>query len=194
MPSHPPDISALRRRLVRARREMKPAERQNANEAIRDLVLRNWNRHWNTVLMYVNLPDEAATIPLITGLIRRGKRLCIPAFAAELNRYYPSELKNLKTDVQPGCFGIPEPKPAARRPVPVSELDAIFVPGVAFDRRGNRLGYGYGYFDSICRWARAVKIGLAYHFQLVDRLTPHDADVSMNLIITEKEIIPCRNW
>ncbi|MFO7830425.1 MAG: 5-formyltetrahydrofolate cyclo-ligase [Desulfuromonadaceae bacterium] len=97
----------------------------------------------------------------------------------------------------PGAFGILEPQletPGYSECVIEPEkFDIIIVPGVAFDRFGNRLGYGKGFYDRYlpqCR-AQCVFIGLAYDFQLEDRLPCERHDVYLDYVITNKETVEC---
>ena len=83
-----------------------------------------------------------------------------------------------------GRFGIPEPRAAAE----IGELDLIFVPGVAFARDGQRLGFGHGYYDrALAAAPRALRIGLCHEFQLVDRLPPRPGDEAVDLVLTPRE-------
>ena len=170
---------------------MRPEDRAKADRSIQKMVLKHWNPDWKSVLIYVHQPSEVATIPLILSLLERDVEVCVPAWDALSNRYFPSILTDFETEMEIGRFGILEPKKSAQRPKPFETLQAALIPGVAFDLLGNRLGYGYGYFDEICRKLNATKIGLAYHFQMVDRLEPHSKDVPMDNIITEKGIEKC---
>ena len=99
-------------------------------------------------------------------------------------------------DLHPGGFGIPEP---AGQPGISHEIDVFLVPGVAFDRRGNRLGFGGGFYDralgSIRANRRAVAagralfVGVCYHWQLVDPpLLVDEHDIAMNVIITDQTL------
>ena len=84
----------------------------------------------------------------------------------------------------PGKFGIPEPRAAAE----IGELDLIFVPGIAFARDGQRLGFGHGYYDrALAAAPRALRIGLCHEFQLVDRLPPRPGDEAVDLVLTPRE-------
>ena len=177
---------------MRERRGKLDAEdRAKANLAIQKQILAQILPEWKMILMFVGMRDEVATAPLFPELLKNGKRMCVPVFDRSLKLYYPSELKNFELDLEPGWFGILEPKPAERRPVAPAELDAVFLPGLAFDRQGNRLGYGRGYFDRLCRGTRAYKIALAYQFQIVDRVEATPSDVPVHMIITEKEVVEC---
>lgn len=181
----------VRQQLLRRRSRMEAKERTKANRAIIKHALAQLRPEWKAVLVYVNMPEEAATVPLIEELLKRGKTVCVPSYNRDKNCYEPSVLQDLKADLEPGHFDILEPKPEARRLRDPQELDAIFLPAVAFDREGNRLGHGYGYFDTICRGTRAFKIGLVYHFQVVERIPTHAGDVPVQMILTEKETITC---
>lgn len=86
-----------------------------------------------------------------------------------------------------GSYGIPEPPDVSS--VSESILDCIFVPGVAFDRQGFRIGYGGGYYDAFLSRFPCLKIGLAYDFQLIDRLPVHEGDVPCDGVVSESEII-----
>ena len=75
-------------------------------------------------------------------------------------------------------------------------MDLIIVPGIVFDVKGNRLGFGKGYYDRFLSPSanfKAVKIGLAYEFQVVPKIDAQPHDITMDYIITEKRIIDCKN-
>lgn len=193
MSSSPSKIkNILRQRMIQKRLVFSAEERTNANQSIHQKVLKSWNENWKTILIYINQADEVATVPLILEFLERGKRLCVPSFDRVSKQYYPSELKEFESEIESGLMGILEPKAALCRPVEREELDVVFLPGLAFDINGNRIGYGYGYFDKICHSIRAFKIGLAYQFQIVEQIVPHTNDVAMGMIITEEKVIQCQ--
>ena len=90
---------------------------------------------------------------------------------------------NLETDIATGKFGISEPRPECET-IPLDQFDLVLVPGLAFDPGGNRLGRGRGFYDRILAAASGVKCGVAYDFQLLEKIPvePHDAPV--NFIFT----------
>lgn len=95
-------------------------------------------------------------------------------------------------------WGLQEPAPHLRQAenmVEANQIDLFLVPGVAFDRRGNRLGYGKGYYDKLLRQRRpdCLAVALAFQIQIADEI-PHDPafDVPVDYIVTEHELIDCR--
>ena len=168
----------LRTTLLHQLKQQKEATRRRRSEAIRRKVFRlTAFREAVTVCCYVSLPYEVQTRRMIEAMRSQGKRVVVP-MVSRGKRLRLSELRDPARELAPGAFGVWEPLPEARRPVSIRELDLVLVPGLAFDRRGHRLGHGHGYFDRFL--ARVPKttptVGLAFRFQLLDRLptAPHD--------------------
>ena len=80
------------------------------------------------------------------------------------------------------CFGILEPNEEIS--CEVSKIDIIIVPGIAFDKKGNRIGYGKGYYDTLLKKAKCPKIALAYDFQIVPTIKTDKWDVPVDKVIT----------
>jgi len=87
-------------------------------------------------------------------------------------------------------FGILEPE-AGSEEIAVEELDLMIVPGVAFDRKGYRLGFGAGYYDRVLGRLKpeALRVGFAYQFQVLDRIPVAEHDQRVNRLVTEKGFI-----
>lgn len=121
----------------------------------------------------------------------RKKRVVVPAMDETTNSVVLSELTTL-ADLEPGFFkGIHEPAAAKRRLVDPSEIELAVVPGVAFDRKGGRIGMGGGHFDRmIPKMKNATRVALAYSIQVHKTPLPLEAhDMRMHLILTESEVI-----
>ena len=135
---------------------------------------------------YVALPYEVQTWRMIEGMLTRGKRVVVPLVQPRTKRLRLSEVRDPATELARGAFGVWEPVASARRPVPVRELDLVLVPGIAFDRQRHRLGHGHGYFDRfLARIPKAIPtIGLAFRFQLLDRLPTAAHDHAVSRVLT----------
>ncbi|MHA1405553.1 MAG: 5-formyltetrahydrofolate cyclo-ligase [Candidatus Helarchaeota archaeon] len=125
-------------------------------------------------------------------LFAENKRIAVPITLREKRNLLASEIMNVD-ELEPSYFSVLEPKKDFVRPIQQDDIDIILVPGLAFDRRGYRLGYGYGYYDNFLthKSANTLTIGLGFHFQVVPSVPKDGLDVPVDKIITEKEIITC---
>ena len=88
-------------------------------------------------------------------------------------------------ELAPTRFGLREPD-VARATVPVADIAAFVIPGLAFDREGGRVGWGRGHYDATLAAApRALRIGLAFECQVIDRVPHEPHDIPCHLVITE---------
>ena len=131
-------------------------------------------------MLYYSLPDEVCTHTLVDSLLMSGKTILLPRVTGEstmqLRRYTGPR------DLAAGAYGIMEPTGDAFDDYP--SVDLAVVPGVAFDRSGNRMGRGKGYYDRFLPMLkRAYKIGVCFPFQMVDSLPTDGHDVRMDEVI-----------
>lgn len=173
--------------MLRRLKQQKEDERRRRSEAIRRKVFRlTAFRRAKTVLCYVALPYEVQTWQMIEEMLERGKRVAVPVSQPRTKRLRVCEVRAPAAELTRGAFGVWEPRRPSARPVPVRELDLVLVPGIAFDRRGHRLGHGHGYFDRFL--ARLPKttptVGLAFRFQLLNRLPRAAHDHAVQTILT----------
>ena len=173
--------------LLRLLKQQKEDDRRRRSEAIRRKVFRlTAFRRAKTVCCYVALPYEVQTWRMIEEMLLQGKRVVVPVTQPRTKRLQLSEVRDPATELRRSAFGVLEPVPGARRPVRAREIDLALVPGVAFDRRGHRVGHGHGYFDRFL--ARLPKttptVGLAFQFQLLDRLPTAAHDYAVQTVLT----------
>jgi 5-formyltetrahydrofolate cyclo-ligase len=149
----------------------------------------------STVMFYVDVRTEVRTRHSLPGALGHGKRIVVPyCVDGELELFLLENMDELSI----GMYKILEPKPELRdapgKRIDVKELDLVMVPGVAFDRRGARMGHGMGYYDKLLEHARldAPLVALAFECQLFPEIPVGDHDIFMDKIITEKEIYPGR--
>jgi len=173
--------------FMRRLQQQKESDRRRQSEAIRRKVFRlDAFRRAKTVCCYVALPYEVQTWRMIEAMLERGKRVVVPVAHRWTRRLTLSEVRNPARELMPGAFGVWEPRATARRPVRVEELDLILVPGLAFDRRGHRLGHGHGYFDRFLAQAPRTTptVGLAFRCQLLNRLPVAVHDHALQTVLT----------
>jgi len=135
-----------------------------------------------TVMFYVSLPEEVGTRQMIARALRSGKRIVVPRLVQ--GRIRPVQIHRVKKDLKRGRYGILEPK--RKTPFNLRQIDVVVVPGVAFDRRKNRLGRGGGYYDRFLKrlHKQTTIIGLAYQLQLLPTLPVSSRDVPVRYLIS----------
>lgn len=129
-----------------------------------------------TVAAYSPLPDE---IDLSAAIARHPNiRWVFPRVSGDHLTFHPGD------SLQPGSFGILEPE-AISPEVPLQEIDAFLCPGLAFDRRGGRLGRGRGFYDRLLAHARpdALFLGICQNSQIVPDTFSEPHDVRMHEVI-----------
>ena len=131
-----------------------------------------------TVLLYHSLPDEVYTHDFILKWYNR-KRILLPVVTGNILELYtytgPDKL-------QTGAYGIAEPTEG--RFNNFQEIDLAIIPGMAFDRRGNRLGRGKGYYDRLLPFlAGTYKLGVCFPYQLLESIPTENFDIRMNEVI-----------
>ncbi|MDR2119922.1 MAG: 5-formyltetrahydrofolate cyclo-ligase [Tannerella sp.] len=142
-----------------------------------------WFRNATRIACYHALPGEVQTVAFLEKW-RGEKQIFLPAVDGERLTFYPYQGESrMKT----GSFGIMEPQ--GNKEILLDDIDLAIVPGVAFDRRLNRLGRGKGFYDRFLSEFGKPVIGICFRFQVFD-FVPVDAhDCRMTQVITEQEII-----
>lgn len=178
------DDKARARATARARRDqLAPDDRATASTAIAAAaaaLLAARLPAGATVASFASKASEVDTADLDRLLRARGFRIAYPRITAgralELALATPDEL-------QPARFGLREPAGPA---VALRDLAAFLLPGLAFDRAGNRLGWGHGHYDATLAAAPgALRVGLAFACQVVDRVPSEPHDARLHVLITE---------
>lgn len=134
------------------------------------------------ILMYHSLPDELQTIKFLQKWHDR-KRFFLPRVNGVNLDILPYE----ETRLELGSFHIEEP--TGDNVADVDDIELMIIPAVAFDRKGNRLGRGKGFYDRLLSTSKATKIGVGYEFQLFDSIPSEPHDVAMDMVITQKTLI-----
>jgi len=177
----------LRMRAKEARSRLTPAEIARYSASIERRLIEVLDG-FTTVMVYVSKPPEVETRGLIAALNNRGVLVVVPIIERETRSLRLSALPDPGVLVQ-STFNVPEPI-GHEIPVRPEDIQAVVVPMLGFDSKGNRLGYGAGYYDRFLRrYPHPEKIGIAFSCQQVECIPADENDIMMDCIITEKVIL-----
>lgn len=170
---------------------LKLLKEQDKKEGLRKSLLIS-GRFWElpaiekaqSILFYVSMPGEVDTSAMIKKALQLGKRVALPIVEQNQRKLIPTLITSME-DVRKGAYGIDEPPLDPHKELNVMDLDAVVVPGLAFDKAHYRLGRGAGYYDRFLSTLpdKAVTIGLAFDFQLTDSLPTQAHDMRLQMII-----------
>ena len=140
---------------------------------------------FDTVMLYLSMKSEVETFGLLDILLHQEKIVCAPVVDTRQLALTPRQIRNPKIELVRHPYGLLEPN--ATCPIlPISQLQLIVVPGIAFDANGYRLGYGKGFYDRfLAKCPDAVRVGLAYQMQIVEDTSPQTWDIPVQYIFTE---------
>jgi len=187
------DKVELRRQIRDQRRQLAPAWIRQTSDRIQQrlLALAEWNAA-RQVCCYLATAMEVQTGRILDAGWQAHKRIWAPAFHPAHASYECALLKR-DTALKAGPHQIPEPeKPDWSNP---ENLDLVVIPGLAFDPQGNRIGHGKGHYDNFLARAAmrtALKIGLAFAFQMRARVAVTAHDVGLDIVVTEDSVLHCR--
>lgn len=138
------------------------------------------------IMCYMPLKGEADTSFIMEKAFLDGKKVAVPVthpVGLDISPYYITE----KTEYKKGSFSVKEP--IGESVAEKEDIDLIIVPGVAFDKRGVRLGFGKGCYDRFLEDFKGIKVGFSLGFQIYDEIPSEKHDVKMDYIVTENGII-----
>jgi 5-formyltetrahydrofolate cyclo-ligase len=184
--ANPPRGKPVTRRTVLSRRDALTVEERAAAEArITDEVMGILTKvpKGSVVALYAAKGSEVATAAIDARARAAGLRVAYPIVEPGTRRLVFAEAPI--DELVPGPYGLREPAASAAR-VGLTEIAAFVVPGVAFDRSGGRIGWGRGHYDTTLAAApAAVRIGLAFECQVLDRVERDPHDAVLHHVVTE---------
>ncbi len=138
-------------------------------------------RRAQAVMFYSSIRNEVDLSPLFEELRSQGKTVLLPRVRGNM---LEAVIFEGWESCGSGSFGILEPVGPA---FPAEDIEAVFTPGLAFDAKGFRLGYGKGYYDRFLPYCsrEAFLCGVAYEFQVVDTIFPGENDIPLHWIVTD---------
>jgi 5-formyltetrahydrofolate cyclo-ligase len=192
LPSVLEEKQRLRSEIRKRRRDLSP-EQVNAWSRLIAEHFCSWSiyRSCRTVMFYLATADEVQTDLMISDALGRGKTVGVPLLGEKYGEMTAAEITSLD-NLLVGKYGLKMPDPEKSKCISPASL--VVVPAVSFDRSGNRLGLGAGYYDRFLPEAgSSVLIGLAWECQLTGELPNEPHDVRMHYLLTESGLISCRS-
>ncbi len=187
-----PAKSDIRTAMMAARKALDPSAQDalGRSAAARLLDLEPY-KNASVVMIYMAFKNEVPTEAIFDNLCSAGKTIVLPYVNSDfqIEPYIVESYEYLLTSP----MGIREPDHRRCVPAPISAIELVIVPGLAFDLRGNRIGYGKGCYDRFLPLLdqKAPKIGLAYDFQLCGDLPSDPGDIKMDHILTPGACFSC---
>ena len=174
------DKKTLRKAISAQKKAMTEGEILTRSAALTELFLQTEHyRRAKTVYGYLPYNQEVRTVPLLEQALKDGKRVAVPkCYDDEMRFIYLEDL----SCVAPGYAGIPEP--VADEPVARDENALVLMPGVAFTKTGDRMGYGGGFYDRfLSQEPNHPTVALCYEFQILEELPTEEFDIPVDLVL-----------
>ena len=141
------------------------------------------------IMAFMSLPHEVDTAGFILYGWQNCKTIAVPKVSWQQRHMIPVQINSLETGISIEAGGLKNP--VTGTPVLIEDIDLVVTPGLAFDKKGNRLGRGGSYYDRFFRndKLRAIKCGLCFAEQVVDSVPTHGHDESIDMLVTDEEVI-----
>ena len=193
-----PETRAARRGLRALRLALPPEVRAAAEREIAAALRRMGAlRRGRRIAIYLAMPGEVDPATILRAARRAGCEIFVPRVSSRRRGRMSFVPLRGDTRLRPNAYGIAEPVARDGERVRPLELDLVLMPVVGFDRQGNRLGMGAGYYDRALRhrrdaarrWRRPRLVGLAFACQEVESILPSPWDVALDAIVTERGVV-----
>lgn len=187
---------SIRSDTLKLRERLSLSEREERSRKITSHVI-EWIQNmktlkeisFHTIMVYLSIKSEVVTEELIDYFFKQGTGVIAPEVDTENTHLIPRLIQNLETDLEKHDYGMLQPKKACPI-IPNDQIALIIVPGIAFDLKGYRLGYGKGFYDRFLpTCVKAITIGIAFQMQIVEDTFPQSWDVPVQHIFTENGMV-----
>lgn len=177
------DKSSIRKEIKALRDNLdEPEIISKSGEIFSRLVLLPEYKTNNKIFTYISAKNEVDTIKLINYSLLKGRKVYVPKVTGKEMDFY--EISDLSECVR-GYMGIYEPDTSYKEP-DLSGEGLFIMPGVAFDNKLNRIGFGGGFYDRYLeRFPSFTKVAICYDFQLVESIPAENTDIKPDILITE---------
>ncbi len=176
---------SLRKKILEKLRNHKEEIRLKKSRVIKEKLFKQKEyKRAKVILFYMSFDGEVETREMIRDSLKEGKKVLVPVTRIEKKQIIPSRVLGLcRENLLVGPYNILQPKRVSE--FPINDIDLVIAPGLAFDKRGFRLGRGKGYYDrflkKISRKTRSI--GLAFRFQILKHIPVSSHDLSVDKVI-----------
>ncbi|HET6871552.1 MAG TPA: 5-formyltetrahydrofolate cyclo-ligase [Sporolactobacillaceae bacterium] len=166
-------------------------DRQLRSNAIYEHLVRlsNWATS-ETIGVTISTPNEIETRPIIEKAWEQAKEVAVPKCLPQTKQLDFRKLTHF-SQLESVFYGLQEPIQDQTVPMAPEYIDLLIVPGLCFDSRGYRIGFGGGYYDRYLVHFNGVKVALAYEEQLIETVPEESHDIPVDFLITPSGVIPC---
>lgn len=185
--------TVIRKEILSIRSNLGKKEHEIKSKAIiKKLLDSKFYKDAKNIMIYISFKGEVDTHKFIKKAMDNGKNILIPVTLPENKQIKPS-LINSFDELEIGFYNILTPKKEFIKYIDPNDIDLIIVPGLGFDRKGYRVGFGGGYYDRFLSDLKHItKISIAFDFQILDNVPKESFDIPVDYIFTEKRIINCK--
>lgn len=171
------------------RRELLKEEINEKSTKASEIFLEsNIYKNANTIMLYYPLGNEMDTSYIFKCALKDGKTVAFPITDVKTNDLTAITVDS-NTHFSKGGYKVFEPN--SNSVIDKSLIDVVIVPGIAFDKNGNRIGFGKGCYDRFLKGINAIKIGFGYEFQMTNEILADEFDVRMDYLICENGLVDC---
>ncbi len=186
------DKSQLRGEIAARLQQLSEQSRAEKSRKISQYLIQNEKfKCAHSVMLYLSLAHEVDTTPIILQCWQQEKTVVVPKVSWQQRHMIPVEINSLETGISTGASGLRNPTTGI--PMPLEDIDLVVAPGLAFDRKGNRLGRGGAYYDRFLASPnlKAAVCSLAFAEQIVDTVPMDGHDQTVDFIVTDEGLINC---
>ena len=180
-----------RKEMINLLESISPVVKKAKDKMIENnlLTLKEYKEARN-VMLFASFRNEVDTFPVIKEALKSKQNVVLPRVNTdekELELYLIQDIEELS----PGYANIPEPVSVDTRVFPAKDIDLIMMPGLAFDSKGRRLGYGGGYYDRLLDrlGSKPDLVAVAYSEQIINNVPATESDKKVNIIVTDMRTI-----
>lgn len=176
----------IRRSMKALRESLTEQERSAAADKLGQRLFQTecW-KNAGSVYTYVSYNGEMDTYHIIRQAFLEDKRVFVPKVEGDDMHFF--EIYDIEKDLQPGAYGIMEPNTLGED---ISREGLMIIPGLAFDRKKNRLGYGGGFYDRYLKRPNThCKVAIGFDFQIIERIPTDEYDIPVDYIVTPSHIL-----